>query len=76
MINAYPMPTSTARLNNYAMPRIQPQNYDQGDVRIDEQITAKDSIFAPLVDSGHHHHFTQYLCAVHYPRHLYAGESQ
>ncbi len=45
MINAYPMPTSTARLNNYAMPRIQPQNYDQGDVRIDEQLTAKDSIF-------------------------------
>jgi hypothetical protein len=46
MINAYPTPTSTARLNNYAMPRIQPQDYDQGDVRIDEQITAKDSIFA------------------------------
>jgi hypothetical protein len=46
MINAYPMPTSTARLNNYSMPRIQIQNYDQGDVRIDEQITAKDSVFA------------------------------
>jgi hypothetical protein len=46
MINAYPTPTSTARLNNYAMPRIQPQNYDQGDVRIDDQITAKDSVFA------------------------------
>ena len=46
MINAYPTPTSTARLNNYSQPRIQIQNYDQGDVRIDEQITAKDSIFA------------------------------
>jgi hypothetical protein len=46
MINAYPTPTSTARLNNYSMPRIQVQNYDQGDVRIDEQITAKDSVFA------------------------------
>ena len=46
MINAYPTPTSTARLNNYAVPRIQPQNYDQGDVRMDEQITTKDSIFA------------------------------
>ena len=46
MINAYPQPTSTARLNNYSMPRIQPQDYDQGDIRVDEQITAKDSIFA------------------------------
>ena len=45
MINAYPTPTSSGRINNYALPRIQPQNYDQGDVRIDEQITAKDSIF-------------------------------
>jgi hypothetical protein len=46
MLNAYPQPTSTARLNNYNMPRIQPQNYDQGDVRVDEQITQKDSVFA------------------------------
>ena len=46
MINAYPTPTSTARLNNYSMARIQVQDYDQGDARIDEQITAKDSIFA------------------------------
>jgi hypothetical protein len=46
MINAYPTPTSTARLNNYSMARIQIQDYDQGDVRVDEQITAKDSIFA------------------------------
>jgi hypothetical protein len=46
MINAYPTPTSTARLNNYSVPRIQTQNYNQGDVRIDEQITAKDAIFA------------------------------
>ncbi|MGC2404042.1 MAG: TonB-dependent receptor [Acidobacteriaceae bacterium] len=46
MLNAYPQPTSSARLNNYNMPRIQPQNYDQGDVRVDEQVTAKDSLFA------------------------------
>jgi Carboxypeptidase regulatory-like domain/TonB dependent receptor len=46
MINAYPTPTSTARLSNYSMPRIQIQDYDQGDARIDEQITAKDAIFA------------------------------
>ena len=76
MINAYPTPTSTARLNNYAMPRIQPQNYDQGDVRIDEQITAKGLCLRALVDPGHNHHFAQYLCAIHDPRHLYAGESR
>ncbi len=46
MINAYPTPTSTARLNNYAVPRIQVQNEDEGDVRVDHQITAKDSVFA------------------------------
>jgi hypothetical protein len=46
MINAYPTPTSTARINNYAAARIQVQDWDQGDVRIDDQITAKDSIFA------------------------------
>jgi hypothetical protein len=46
MINAYPIPTTTARLNNYSTPRIQTQNEDEGDVRVDEQITAKDSVFA------------------------------
>lgn len=46
MINAYPIPTSTARLNNYSQARIQVQDYDQGDARVDEQITAKDSVFA------------------------------
>src|SRR6202453_2899139 len=46
MINAYPTPTSSGRFNNYSMPRIQTQDWDQGDGRIDEQITAKDSIFA------------------------------
>src|SRR6202034_933823 len=40
MINAYPTPTSTGRFNNYSMPRIQTQDWDQGDVRVDEQITA------------------------------------
>ncbi len=46
MINAYPVPTSSARTSNYSAPRIQVQNHDQGDIRIDEQITAKDSVFA------------------------------
>ena len=65
MINAYPTPTSSSLRNNYALPRIQPQNYDQGDVRVDEQITAKDSDVRALVDPGHNHHFTQHLCAIH-----------
>jgi Carboxypeptidase regulatory-like domain len=46
MINAYPTPTSTGRFNNYSMARIQAQDWDQGDVRVDEQMTAKDSLFA------------------------------
>ncbi|HTZ58990.1 MAG TPA: TonB-dependent receptor [Acidobacteriaceae bacterium] len=46
MINAYPTPTSSGRFTNYSMARIQTQDWDQGDVRIDEQITQKDSVFA------------------------------
>ncbi len=46
MINAYPTPTSSARINNYSAARIQVQNHDQGDIRVDEQITARDSVFA------------------------------
>ena len=45
MINAYPLPTSTAITNNYASSQLQTNNYDQGDIRIDETITPKDSIF-------------------------------
>ena len=76
MINAYPTPTSTARLNNYAMPRIQTQNYDQGDVRVDEQITAKDSIFARWSIQDTTTISPSTYAQIHYPRHLYAGESQ
>jgi Carboxypeptidase regulatory-like domain/TonB dependent receptor len=46
MINAYPSPTSSGRFNNYSSNRIQAQNWNQGDVRVDEQITQKDSLFA------------------------------
>ena len=46
MINAYPIPTISGRFNNYAAARIQTQNWDQGDIRVDEQITQKDSFFA------------------------------
>lgn len=45
MINAYPQPTSSAITNNYASSQLQTNNYDQGDIRIDETISDKDSIF-------------------------------
>ena len=46
MIRAYPNPTSTARLNNYLANLVQNQKWNQGDVRIDHQITPKDNFFA------------------------------
>ncbi len=46
MINAYPVPTSSGRFLNYTAARIQTQNWDQGDIRVDEQISPKDSFFA------------------------------
>ena len=46
MINAYPTPTSTARFNNYLANLVQNQKWNQGDVRIDHQITPKDNFFA------------------------------
>lgn len=45
MINAYPQPTSPGRFNNYSASRTQTQNWDQGDIRVDENLTAKDSFF-------------------------------
>jgi hypothetical protein len=46
MINAYPMPTSPGRFNNYLANLVQNQNWDQGDVRVDHQITPTDNFFA------------------------------
>ena len=46
MIRAYPNPTSTARFNNYLANLVQKQDWNQGDARIDHQITPKDNIFA------------------------------
>ncbi|MEO8736168.1 MAG: TonB-dependent receptor [Edaphobacter sp.] len=46
MINAYPMPTSPGRFNNYSSNSIQTQSWNQGDIRVDEQITPKDLVFA------------------------------
>jgi hypothetical protein len=46
MIRAYPQPTSPARFNNYLANLVQNQKWNQGDVRVDHQITPKDNIFA------------------------------
>ena len=46
MVNAYPTPTSAARFNNYSANLVQHQSWNQGDVRVDHQITSKDSLFA------------------------------
>lgn len=45
MINAYPVPTNSKVTQNYQSSAIQTNNYDQGDIRIDEQISAKDQVF-------------------------------
>jgi hypothetical protein len=46
MIAAYPQPTSTGRFNNYLANLIQHQKWNQGDARIDHQITPTDNFFA------------------------------
>jgi hypothetical protein len=46
MINAYPLPTGPGRFNNYLSNRVQNQQWNQGDIRIDHQLSPKDSLFA------------------------------
>jgi len=46
MINAYPLPTAPGRFNNYSSNRVQTQSWNQGDIRIDHQISPKDMVFA------------------------------
>ncbi len=46
MIRAYPTPTSPARFNNYLANLVQKQDWNQGDIRLDHQITPKDIFFA------------------------------
>jgi hypothetical protein len=65
MINAYPTPTSSGRFNNYSMPRIQTQDWDQGDVRIDERFD-----ICSLVDPKHNYDFPQHLPPEHNPWNL------
>jgi hypothetical protein len=45
MLNAYPLPTSTGRFNNYSSNLLQSQNANSFDGRIDEQITPRDLVF-------------------------------
>ncbi|HSU33897.1 MAG TPA: TonB-dependent receptor [Bryobacteraceae bacterium] len=46
LVNAYPLPQTSGAINNYTSNTTQSQNWDQGDVRIDQQITSNDSFFA------------------------------
>lgn len=46
MVQAYPTPTSSARFNNYLANLAQTQNWNQGDARLDHQLSSKDSLFA------------------------------
>ena len=43
LLAAYPLPTSSAIVNNYRTNLAQKQNWDQGDVRIDHQFTSNDN---------------------------------
>jgi hypothetical protein len=46
MVNAYPAPMNASRFNNYLANLVQNQDWNQGDVRVDHQITPRDNIFA------------------------------
>lgn len=46
MVNAYPTPTSPGRFNNYLANLVQHQNWNQGDARVDHQLTPRDNFFA------------------------------
>jgi len=46
MINAYPLPTTAALTNNYTRSAIQTNTYNQGDIRVDEQLSDKNVFFA------------------------------
>jgi len=45
LLGAYPLPTNNDRLNNFISNIDQKQDWNQGDVRIDHQITPNDNIF-------------------------------
>jgi len=45
ILNAYPTPTSSGRFNNYSANLTQQQDWNQGDIRVDHQISPKDQFF-------------------------------
>lgn len=46
LIKAYPAPQSSALINNYISNMSQKQSWNQGDVRVDHQISSNDNFFA------------------------------
>ncbi len=46
MVNAYPLPQTSALTNNYTSNMSQQQNWDQGDIRLDQNFTSRDTFFA------------------------------
>ncbi|HWD98534.1 MAG TPA: hypothetical protein VG345_05845, partial [Bryobacteraceae bacterium] len=46
MVNAYPLPQNNKLTNNYTENLNQVQNWDQGDIRVDHQISPNDQFFA------------------------------
>jgi hypothetical protein len=46
MVNAYPLPLTSALTNNYTSNMSQQQTWDQGDIRFDQNFTSKDTFFA------------------------------
>jgi len=71
MINAYPLPTSSTLFNNYLSNQVQNQRWDQGDVRIDHQISSKDNFFARWSPQN-----TETVVPSTYPATTIAGISQ
>jgi hypothetical protein len=46
MLNSYPLPSQSGLVNNYLANPLQTQSWNQGDVRVDHQITSSDTFFA------------------------------
>lgn len=46
LMSTFPLPTSAGRVNNYLANLNLVQNWDQGDVRVDHQLTSNDTLFA------------------------------
>ena len=46
LVDAYPVPQTAGKINNYTSNMAQTQRWDQGDVRIDHQFSEKDTFFS------------------------------